>query len=87
MGIEYGPTTLGIPVWNFCATETGLPTWGDRLLYELPLEVSCEDLVRRKSFLPDDSKLSGVINEELSDSMAFCYLGIKSSGGSILGGS
>ena len=42
-----------------------------RLLYAYPSEVSGGDLVMPKSSLRDDTKLHGLINEELPDSSAY----------------
>ena len=51
---------------------------GDRLPYALHSEVSVGALARKKSFLPDETDLSCIINEEWSDSTSFCYGEIKS---------
>ena len=69
MGRLYG-LLWGYYILQFSRPQTGLSAMGDRLLYALPSEVSGEGSARRKSFTPDDTKLSDLINEELPDSTA-----------------
>ena len=40
----------------------------------------------QKSFLSDETELPDLINEELSDSMSFCYGNVMSKGGRIWAG-
>ena len=46
---------------------------GERLLYAFPSDVPKEDLDTKKSSLSDNTDWPGLINDELSDSMAFYY--------------
>ena len=64
-GSNYGVNSPIITFSDFSATETGLDTTGDRLLYALPLEVS-GDLVIQKSALSGEAEFPGLIIEELT---------------------
>lgn len=77
--------TLEISVCDFRVRNTALSSvgggggvGGPRILYAFPSDAPEEDLVRRKSFLPDDAKSPDLINGGLGDLIAFYYHKLKS---------